>query len=208
MYNTDMDLLEMIQMEQLFSEEYIEEGLFFNKLPKDLEELKNKLKQNTKEKYNEIVKSTTIGHRLKHGIKYLYPKVVDESLKKSGINPKSIIHTVTTDSNGASYDTYDAFFIYKNYIVSARNVDGGFNGLKLLYDPDKCQIPKNVAFDLFNSTRTNERFKSGKDSVTSAGLNDDGKALLSKMENKYSDEYDVKRNPLTDSVTISIKKKK
>lgn len=208
LYNsTDTDLLEMMEMNSIFNEDYIEEGLLFNKLPKELESLKIKLKEASKIIYKEERSKYSIKDKLRiNWVKNVTEDTIIKSLKKYGITPQYMTVETFTAEGSTSY-TYTAFFKYKNYIVSVSNTNGFFGWLKVLYNEDECEIPKNIAFDLFDTMKSLSKYSFKKSSVSAGSLYSNiSKDTCNKMQNKYSEEYNVKRNILTDTVTISIKK--
>ena len=127
--------------------------------------------------------------------------MIKNGLKKSGVKPKSIL-TMTSSAMGQMYDSYLVFFTYKNYIICTEYIECALRSFKISYDPDKCEIPKDVAFDLFNQIKIVNVFKSTEKSIKAADYYKNS-SLLSKLQNKYGDKYDV--NEKLGRIIISIK---
>lgn len=182
---------------------YIEEGLF-DKLPKEIQELEDKFRENNKIIREEFKKerknSNFLGKVTMTMTKPL--TVVERTNKKTNINPKSIIEI--SDSNGSL--RYHVFFIYKDYILIAMYSRDTFVGLRDLYNKDRCEIPKNIAFELFNSVSDVSDVKAKSKSITVSNLYSIDKSKFTRLQNKYGDTYNIKRNIITNSITISIKK--
>lgn len=71
------------------------------------------------------------------------------------------------------------------------------------YNEKECDIPKDVVFDCAKTIRAS-KIKTKKNSITFNALNGT-KSVFDSILNKYSKKYDVTRNKLTGTITISTK---
>lgn len=210
------DLLDIVESDnELLQEQFeiLNEGLLFNKLPKEVEYLKidikntiRKLKADNKLGIKDSIRRS-LSSKTDYGLGMIYTIG-----KKHNLNIFSVTKVTTTDGYGAQYISFNTLCTYKDYILTLNFNNSGFDMVSLAsiyvnYNKDKCQIPKNVVFDImdnFNSSELNSikcKNKYVKVSASSVAIDN----VYTKLLNKYSDKYDVKKNFGGLSITVSVK---
>lgn len=205
----DGDLLEQIELYQVLNE-----GLF-DKLPPEIDKLKKDIKEKIK-KFNDEQKSKSFGDRLKMSkdqCKELSKKNINKIITQMGLKIYGYTIITTTQNGVEVSNEHKLVCLYKDYVLkisitqSAMWLSAG--SVKVLYDNDKCSIPKNVVFDVIGILQPIDNISVSKNSIKVAPYYsssvDNG---LPKIENKYGEEYNVKKNFGGFSITIGNKKEK
>ena len=207
-----------------YEDEAINELALF--LPDDLKKLRNDLKASCKEfnkaesdKLKEKKKDKNLVGKLAANYNYntkSNPKAYDEIkniMKKHGVEMLGSTVYTTYYNNVPTTNEHVITGIYKDYVLSLKVLQAygapsiSMGGISIKYDPKKCSIPKNVVLDVISSMGVIDAVSSGKNSIKVSPKNLYYiKTELPKLEKKYSDEYDVKKNFGGFSITLSKKK--
>lgn len=213
----NQDLLEITDF--LSEEEALNEALFDSfKLPADLKRLRDKLKEDI-QKYN---KEETVKFKektLKQRMSYNLSSTSLKDAKKAYVNflSKSKIEIyryviITTTTNTSTTYTHEVIGKYKDYVikVTANSYSGSqlyAPNIRQLYSENICSIPKEVVFNTINIIQHINNVSCGKNSVKFTPKSSSYvETALPKLQSKYGDKYDVKKNIGGFSLTISEKK--
>lgn len=207
-----------------YEDEAVNELALF--LPDDLKKLKNDIKVSCKDfnkresdKLKESKKDKKLVGKLKANFNYNTsndPKTyaeVEQIMKKHKV--ELLGHRVFTTyyNNVPTTNEHVLMAIYKDYVLTLKVLQAygapsiSMGSISIKYDPKKCSIPKNVVLDVISSMGVIDSVSSGKNSIKVSPKNLYYiKTELPKLEKKYSDEYDVKKNFGGFSITLSKKK--
>lgn len=184
-------------------------------MPKDIQKLKDDIKTMIKKHdaenavgIKDSIKRSLTTHS-DHGLQLVF-----DICKNNNINIYKATTTTVTDSSGVSSYYHHIIGKFKDYVLKLDFAANKFNSVVLhgnidvLYDSDKCNIPKNVVFDIIAFAGKINSIKSKENSVKFSCPSAQFDSMLKKTEAKYGDKYVVKKNFGGMSMTISIGKEK
>lgn len=192
---------------------YVSEGLIWNdNTPQDIKDLKEDIKEQLKtdpglkDVFN-IVKDTIKNKDFSSDEKNLIYKTLNK------LHVKIHGYTLKT-AQKASFEitnTYNIVAEYKKYILLMQFI--GSRGIVVLgpisikYDEDKCDIPKNIVFDVISTLSPNvDKVKSTKRSIRISALSNSIDSDYPRIYHKYSNKYNVKKNIGGMSISLSTLK--
>ena len=225
MFLENGDLLEEVELDLP-----IDEAFLFN-LPSELKKLKTELKEEFKafskedsNKLKELNKDKKFVNKLGNNFSYArnadqrVADFIDKTIKKFNITVYGhSVYKETTYVNGVPmYVTinHNITAMYKDYVIKMKlthtehATDVRVSQFYVAYDKDSCSIPKSVVADALKTfdgkiENVSSSSKSIKLTPKSKGY---VKYVLPKLENKYGDTYEVKKNFGGFSITIKEKK--
>lgn len=134
-------------------------------------------------------------------------KIFIDVCKKSHIN----IYGYTVKSSnvkGIEISTYNVIGRFKDYILTivftgtAGNVR--LNYININYTTDKCDIPKNIVFDLLNMVKYVDKVRCTKRSILISALPKEIDYSYPNVSHKYSNKYKVRKNFAGTAIKISL----
>lgn len=189
------------------------EGLILNdKTPNDIKNLKEKIKsilKSNREKVNDAEDVIDTIQDLGKGkdTRLEEVKTISNTCKKANI--KIYGYTVrAANLKGVEINTYTVITSFKDYILSL--IFNGMQGnVKLLYitinyDKSKCDIPKDVAFNLLSMIPDIDKIKSTKFSIKISALTKSIDNSYPRVAHRYSNKYSVKKNISGTSIIVSV----
>lgn len=197
-----------------FTEEVsIDEGLIWNdNTPEDIKKLKEKIKEvldvtEAQDDVVDVIKDTLKNRDFTSDEK----SGIYKALKKLGMKVHGYSIKTSNTSSVELMNTHGIITTYKNYILSLSiiGVKGKLSliSISINYDADKCDIPKNVAFDVLSMMSPDiDKVSSSKHVLKVSALSKAIETGYPRVSHKYSNKYKVKKNIGGLSITISTYK--
>lgn len=189
------------RLKKYIKEETIYEGLIWNdNTPNDIKQLKEDIKEEIKNDtdLDDIVDA--IKDSLKNkDFSSEEKKNIYKILKKVHVNIDG--YTIKTASYGSAElsNTHQIIGTYKNYIITIKFVGAkgnlGLTSIVVNYSTDKCDIPKNVAFDFISMLSPHvDKVSSTKHSIKISALSNSIDSGYPRIAHKYGNKYKVKKS--------------
>ncbi len=180
---------------------YISEGLIWNdNTPKDI----NKLKEDIKNELKESVDLKDIVDMVKDSLKNRdfssdEKKAIYKVMKKLHVDIHGYTIKTATKGSVEISNTHQIIGTFKNYILTIRFIGSrgniGLNSIIINYDKDKCEIPKNVAFDFISIMSPYvDKVKTTKRSIKISALSKAIDSGYPRVYHKYGNKYSVKKS--------------
>lgn len=191
------------------------EGLIWNdNTPEDIKKLKENIKDILDDNKNKVDSVGDLVDTVQDVIKNrdtrtAEKKIFTDACKKARV--KTYGYTVESSKvKGIEISTYHVLGSYKDYIITLIFV-GTAGQVKLTYininySPDKCDIPKNVVFDIINMVHYVDKVKCTRRSIKISALTKEIDSGYPRVSHKYSNKYNVKKSFAGTSITVSTLK--
>ena len=189
------------RLKKYIKEETIYEGLIWNdNTPNDIKQLK----ENIKEKLKEDTDLKDIIDVVKDSLKnkdFSSEEKTDiyKALKKVNVSIDGYTIKTATYGSAELSNTHQVIGTYKNYILTIKFIGTkgkvGLVSIAINYSTDKCDIPRNVAFDFLSMLSPNvDKVSSTKHSIKISALSNAIDSGYPRVSHKYGNKYNVKKS--------------
>ena len=189
------------RLKKYIKEETIYEGLIWNdNTPKDIKELKEKIRDDLKKPENiknlvDKVKDFANNYDFGSDEKKITYKV----LNKNHVNIHGYTVKATTIQSLQISNTHTLIGTYKNYILTLTFIGVGgkiaLSDIAINYDSNKCDIPKNVVFDVISMISPGvSKVRCTRYSIKIFAMSKYLDSGYPRIDHKYSKKYNIKKS--------------